>query len=433
MTSRRRRHRQGFTLIELLVVISIIGILVGLLLPAITAAREAGRRAKCQSNMRNVVLGILGYVTTNNVLPPSGEFGEDPTPSSVATFQADPSKGAVITWTTGGGDGTGATTPMYSWVVPILPYLDSAELFNQWTMFNGSYANGCVPYNAVTSPILGQASNNKIAETAIGVLICPDDNTIQTGQGNLSYVVNGGFALYQAYPIGWVGSPIDGQGAPSVPLIWSNNGLAATIGVTSKLGVMFPESTYAQGIQIRVPYNVRSSLTAIADGASNTILMSENTLTGANALAPNASNLTGWAGNWACPFPNFTSFIGASNVCGGKSYTFPTSVDCTAGQLSPVGDTDGLGWSLANKVGTNANIGGGQNFTAEGLYPFSNSAHPGGCNMGFCDGAVRFISNTIDGTVYSKLITPAGSKLPAPTPTIPGLKQMPLNQDSFAQ
>ena len=32
--------------------------------------------------------------------------------------------------------------------------------------------------------------------------------------------------------------------------------------------------------------------------------------------------------------------------------------------------------------------------------------------MGFCDGAVRFIRNTIDGTVYSKIITPAGSKLP---------------------
>ena len=59
MTPRRRR-RQGFTLIELLVVISIIGILVGLLLPAINSAREAGRRAQCQSNMHNVVLGHPG-------------------------------------------------------------------------------------------------------------------------------------------------------------------------------------------------------------------------------------------------------------------------------------------------------------------------------------------------------------------------------------
>ena len=46
--------------------------------------------------------------------------------------------------------------------------------------------------------------------------------------------------------------------------------------------------------------------------------------------------------------------------------------------------------------------------------------------MGFCDGGVRFISNTIDGTVYSKIITPAGSKLPL------YCKQMPVEQDAFA-
>ncbi len=55
-----RRRRRGFTLIELLVVISIIGILVGLLLPAISSAREAGRRAQCQSNMHNLVAGHPG-------------------------------------------------------------------------------------------------------------------------------------------------------------------------------------------------------------------------------------------------------------------------------------------------------------------------------------------------------------------------------------
>ncbi len=422
----RRRVRQGFTLIELLVVISIIGILVGLLLPAINSAREAGRRAKCQSNMKNVVLAIIGYVNNKNVFPPSGEFGEDPTPAAVAAFLTNPASGAVTQFLPGGTP-SGNTTPMYSWVVPILPYLDNTDLFNQWTMFStsaplaASVGQTCVSYFDGNNYLVGQASNNKIANIAIGVLICPDDNTIQTGQGNLSYVVNGGYSLYQANPLSWAGSPVDGGGAPAGPLTWAPTGvsqLAATLGIMQKMGVMFPESTYPQGNSTRIPFNLRSSLTGMIDGATNTILLSENTLTGVSVSLTPYSN--GLETNWANPLPNWTSFI-APNVCIGGTN------DCTASAsgLSPVGDLDGLGWSFANKVGTFANINGGQNLTIEGQYPFSNSAHPGGLNMGFCDGGVRFISNTIDGTVYSKIITPAGSKLPL------YLKQMPVEQDAF--
>ncbi len=53
----------GFTLIELLVVISIIALLVGLLLPALGAAREAGRSVKCMSNQKQMVLAMTAYAT----------------------------------------------------------------------------------------------------------------------------------------------------------------------------------------------------------------------------------------------------------------------------------------------------------------------------------------------------------------------------------
>ena len=98
---------------------------------------------------------------------------------------------------------------MYSWVLPILPNLDSQELYNQWTMFNPGTTTGTGPtavaYYDNTNYVQGQASNNTIAETSLKILQCPDDNTVQTGQGNLSYVVNGGFALWHAVPYGWVG------------------------------------------------------------------------------------------------------------------------------------------------------------------------------------------------------------------------------------
>lgn len=64
-------HR-GFTLVELLVVIAIIAVLVALLIPAVLAAREVGRRTQCQNRFRQITLGVLNYSSANNNTLPHG-------------------------------------------------------------------------------------------------------------------------------------------------------------------------------------------------------------------------------------------------------------------------------------------------------------------------------------------------------------------------
>ena len=70
-------RRNGFTLVELLTVIAIIAILMGILVPAVSAVRNAARQSQCKQNVRQLAMALQNYFSVKGRFPP-GAHGRDP-------------------------------------------------------------------------------------------------------------------------------------------------------------------------------------------------------------------------------------------------------------------------------------------------------------------------------------------------------------------
>jgi prepilin-type N-terminal cleavage/methylation domain-containing protein/prepilin-type processing-associated H-X9-DG protein len=346
-------RNRGFTLIELLVVISIIGILLALLLPAVQKIREAAARMSCSNNLHQIGAALHSYHNTFNRLPPAK--------INSGSYTAFNSAG-VLTAPSGYNYYPNQPYRVYNHTgfTMLLPYIEQGNLYQQYD-FSKPASNSCwnvvsgdkSPYplsqkylanypNGVTG-----TTNEGVVATHIPTYTCPSDTVPATVDSNSNpnygpYASTGARSNY-------LFSTADCDDY-SAPYVWSNAG-AGMFGI-----------------------NGAARFTEVHDGLSNTLMVGESRQKGVSSS---------YGPRW-----------------GSGTHTSVT------GLVYP-GDP----WTAINYPYSPTASG----ITAQLQYAWVfGSWHQGGANFVFGDGSVHFLSNSLPVATLYALATSNGGEIARP-------------------
>ena len=351
------RKRKGFTLIELLVVISIIGVLVSLLLPAVQSAREAARRSQCVNNLKQLGLAIHGYADGwGGMFPP--HLVDDPQNGNLNQTQSLQAR--------------------------ILPYMEQGVIYNSinWNIPSrwGPSVSNPPDVDSGTGGLWGVIQMTALTNE-IKTLLCPSDpwpgqleqmgwstnrrrvgvnnypNNIGLNRRNNNWRMNGP---------GWIATNWDGALKPTVGLSTFQDGTAFTAVMSE--WVKGDSSASNDGL-----------MTVYKAGINSDAFQGQPYADWIQANACQNKGLTRdwfWKGEW---------WIEGDRNNYSHTQT-PNRRACNYGDIG----VDGRG--------TITMIG-------------ASSMHPGGVNVVFGDGSVKFVKNSINYGPWDAIATPNGQEV----------------------
>lgn len=261
--------RKAFTLVELLVVIAIIGVMVGLLLPAVQAAREAARRMSCSNNMKQVGLALHNYHSAHSKFPYSVGWG-----GSITAGNAIP--------------GADRIRNHRGWLL-VLPFVEQQALYDMANLSAASGAYVRAGSGSISGPLPGQPGNpnDLVVSTPVQTFLCPSDPN----------PTNYATTTSAAYSI----SP----GTTTMQGAYTNYDFS--VRRTSATANTF--TTDAITTRRMFGFNDSSKFRDITDGTSNAIAVCE-TLRGVHDGVPQTWGYSKWVGNGVDPAYN----LGINNL-----------------------------------------------------------------------------------------------------------------------